>query len=284
MPYSWIDPRDFEPKTRLYADDLDEIVNDLYYLREQIVALWPVGVAMQYPIAGALPPSFLECDGTVYANTAWPALAAKLGQTWGGVAGASFGVPDYRGRSPIGAGQGTGLTNRSLGSLLGVETVTLTLAQTPSHSHAHTHPFGTGGQSQSHWHGLGGHYHGDEHDHAINHWHLANIGQVRWLNDTNHVHYGFGGTVAEGPWHNVATAVAVNVDGTAQGAPNGNNISGYKRQGGNTGGPSGGSDGADRDHTHSGTTGAASAHAQGSGSAHENMQPSAVTRYIIRAA
>ena len=45
-------------------------------------------------------------------------------------------LPDARGRCPIGAGQGGGLSNRSLGSLVGAESTTLTAAQMPSHNHA----------------------------------------------------------------------------------------------------------------------------------------------------
>lgn len=281
MSYVWVDPKDFEPKTRLYADDLDEIVNDLYYLRNLIVSLWPIGVAIQYPCAGALPSNFLECDGTVYANTSWPALAAVIGNTWGGVAGASFAVPDYRGRAPIGAGQGVGLTNRALGTLLGVETHVLTLAQVAAHEHGHTHAFATGDQSQTHWHGGGGHWHNlASHTHNFDHWHSAHIANVKYMgNSVAHNHGGGAGVAAEAPSPNdgFAGAVAVNVVGTGAGGTGGpsNNASG---------GPSGGTDAADRGHTHSGTTGGASAHSQGGNAAFPIMQPSAVTRYIIRAA
>ncbi|WNZ24840.1 hypothetical protein HJG54_19635 [Leptolyngbya sp. NK1-12] len=44
-------------------------------------------------------------------------------------------LPDARGRTIIGFGQGSGLTNRDLGQLVGAETHTLTLAQMPVHSH-----------------------------------------------------------------------------------------------------------------------------------------------------
>jgi len=45
------------------------------------------------------------------------------------------GAPDLRGRFILGAGQGSGLTNRSINSMGGLETVTLTKAQMPTHSH-----------------------------------------------------------------------------------------------------------------------------------------------------
>lgn len=46
-----------------------------------------------------------------------------------------FFLPDLRGRAPIGAGQGMGLTNRVLGTGIGEETQTLSVAEMPSHSH-----------------------------------------------------------------------------------------------------------------------------------------------------
>jgi len=40
-----------------------------------------------------------------------------------------------RGRSIMGAGQGTGLTNRTVGETVGAETHTLNVAEMPSHNH-----------------------------------------------------------------------------------------------------------------------------------------------------
>jgi microcystin-dependent protein len=47
-------------------------------------------------------------------------------------------TPDLRGRFVLSSGQGTGLTNRTIDSTGGVETVTLTEAQMPSHNHGVT--------------------------------------------------------------------------------------------------------------------------------------------------
>ena len=49
----------------------------------------------------------------------------------------NFIVPDMRGRTPLGTGAGSGLTNRTLGSSGGQENVTLTAAQSglPDHTH-----------------------------------------------------------------------------------------------------------------------------------------------------
>ena len=66
----------------------------------------------------------------------------------------TFNVPDLRGRSPIGAGTGSGLTARVLGTQYGAETVTLDSTSLPTHSHSNTVSGGsTGTQSASHTHG-----------------------------------------------------------------------------------------------------------------------------------
>ncbi|MEM8964683.1 MAG: phage tail protein, partial [Acidobacteriota bacterium] len=48
----------------------------------------------------------------------------------------TFGLPDLRGRIPIHAGSGPGLSPRRLGAKAGAENVTLTVNQLPSHNHA----------------------------------------------------------------------------------------------------------------------------------------------------
>jgi microcystin-dependent protein len=44
-------------------------------------------------------------------------------------------LPDYRGRSPIGAGTGTGLTARTIGAQVGEENHLLTVSEMPAHRH-----------------------------------------------------------------------------------------------------------------------------------------------------
>ena len=56
--------------------------------------------------------------------------------------GTTFYVPDLRGRSPVGAGAGTGLTTRALGATGGAETHQLVTGEIPAHNHTdsgHTH-------------------------------------------------------------------------------------------------------------------------------------------------
>ena len=94
----------------------------------------PVGSLQAYAGASA-PTGWLLCDGTSYSTTVYPELFNVLGYTYGGDPPQNFLVPDLRGRVPMGAGTGDGLTARSLGDEVGTETHTLTTAQMPSHNH-----------------------------------------------------------------------------------------------------------------------------------------------------
>lgn len=83
-----------------------------------------------------LPAGWLECSGQEISRTSYAALFAAQGTLWGdGNGSTTFNVPDMRGRTPIGRGQGTGLTSRPLGGYGGTEEVELTENQLAVHSH-----------------------------------------------------------------------------------------------------------------------------------------------------
>ena len=63
------------------------------------------------------------------------ALFSLYGTTFGGDGRTTFGLPDLRGRTAIGQGNGPGLTPRQVGQKGGAETVTLVASQIPAHSH-----------------------------------------------------------------------------------------------------------------------------------------------------
>ncbi len=85
---------------------------------------------------GAEPAGWLLCDGRAVSRTTYTTLFAALGTTWGaGDGSTTFNLPDLRGRAPIGAGTGTGLSARTLGATLGAETVVLSTAELPAHAH-----------------------------------------------------------------------------------------------------------------------------------------------------
>ena len=98
----------------------------------------PSGTILAF-VSTTAPIGFLVCDGTVLKNSAHPRLAQLLGRQFCTAAKPcaedEFAVPDLRGRTVIGAGQGNGLTDRPFGMPAGEESHTLTSAEMPSHFH-----------------------------------------------------------------------------------------------------------------------------------------------------
>jgi len=78
------------------------------------------------------------CNGQVMPIMQNQALYSLLGITYGGDGKTTFGIPDLRGRMPIGMGNGTGLTPRPIGTKAGQEAVTLNATQAPLPAHTHT--------------------------------------------------------------------------------------------------------------------------------------------------
>ncbi len=81
------------------------------------------------------PRGWALCDGQLLPISQNDALFSILGTTYGGDGRTSFGLPDLRGRVPVHAGSGPGLTSRPLGQKAGVEHVTLNITQIPPHTH-----------------------------------------------------------------------------------------------------------------------------------------------------
>jgi microcystin-dependent protein len=84
------------------------------------------------------PRGWALCDGQLLPISQNTALFSILGTTYGGDGRTTFALPDLRGRAPMHAGQGPGLSDRRLGEQSGTETVTLTTAQIPAHTHTGT--------------------------------------------------------------------------------------------------------------------------------------------------
>ncbi|AUS07266.1 phage tail protein [Tamlana carrageenivorans] len=81
------------------------------------------------------PRGWAFCDGQLLAISQNQALFSLLGTTYGGDGRTTFALPDLRGRVPMHAGNGPGLTPRTQGAKSGSETNTLSVSQMPSHSH-----------------------------------------------------------------------------------------------------------------------------------------------------
>jgi len=87
--------------------------------------------------AGPISPksNWLPCDGTSLARADYPDLFAAIGTLYGSADATHFNLPDLQGRSPIGAGTGTGLTTRAIGDSIGEETHVLTIGELAAHVH-----------------------------------------------------------------------------------------------------------------------------------------------------
>jgi microcystin-dependent protein len=84
---------------------------------------------------GYAPQDFMLCDGRLLSIQQYAALFAILGTTFGGNGQTTFGIPDLRGRSIVGQGQGPGLSDISWGEADGKETLMLLSSNMPSHAH-----------------------------------------------------------------------------------------------------------------------------------------------------
>ena len=93
------------------------------------------------------PAGWAFCDGQLMPISENDALFTLIGTTYGGDGQETFGIPDLRGRLPMHAGTGPGLSTRTIGENGGVESVTLTTQQIPTHNHAPLAVSGNGNQS-----------------------------------------------------------------------------------------------------------------------------------------
>lgn len=123
------------PGTSFVADsDITSVSGRVY---DRWGAVMPIGAML--PFGGSTAPQgWLLCDGRAVSRDDYAALYNAIGESWGAGGdgtGPLFNLPDMRGRAAIGAGQGTGLTTRTVGQTLGEETHRLTVAEMPAHNH-----------------------------------------------------------------------------------------------------------------------------------------------------
>ena len=81
------------------------------------------------------PRDWAFCNGQLLPIAQNTALFSIIGTIYGGDGRTTFGLPDLRGRVPVHAGRGPGLTDRRIGQRGGIENVTLNQLQIPSHNH-----------------------------------------------------------------------------------------------------------------------------------------------------
>ncbi|WP_176057042.1 tail fiber protein [Paraburkholderia sp. BCC1876] len=83
------------------------------------------------------------CQGQLLPLSQNQALFSLLGTLYGGTGTSTFGLPNLASRSPVGTGQGAGLTQIVTGQSSGLEQFTMTSAQLPTHTHPAVLPAAT---------------------------------------------------------------------------------------------------------------------------------------------
>jgi microcystin-dependent protein len=81
------------------------------------------------------PVSWAMCTGQLLSINAYQALYSLVGTLYGGDGRTSFGLPDLRGRIPVGMNQGPGLSHHPQGTGFGQDTETLNVLHLPTHTH-----------------------------------------------------------------------------------------------------------------------------------------------------
>lgn len=81
------------------------------------------------------PKGWAFCDGQILPISQNTALFSLLGTNYGGDGKSTFALPNLQGNAALDAGQGQGLSPRSLGQIGGSQTVTLLVSEMPAHNH-----------------------------------------------------------------------------------------------------------------------------------------------------
>lgn len=168
------------------TDQLAKLQRDFDDLRSTVLARTSRAVTgtVEATLLPAAKPDTLLLNGQAVSRTTYAVLWRWVqdnalvtgGLFTGGDGTTTFGLPDFRGRVPVGANPGT----VALGALVGADSVALSTSNLPSHNH-------TGGtDTYGHDHGWAG-----NHGHNLVNQRYSTPGQP-------HDHYGVPGTTSEG--------------------------------------------------------------------------------------
>ena len=81
------------------------------------------------------PRGWAMCNGQLFSISRYSTLFSILGTTYGGNGVSTFALPNLQSRTPIGMGQGQGLSYRNQGEVSGSEKNTLSIPNLPPHNH-----------------------------------------------------------------------------------------------------------------------------------------------------
>jgi microcystin-dependent protein len=81
------------------------------------------------------PKGWATCDGQLLPISQNTALFSLLGTFYGGDGKSTFALPNLEGSTPVGQGQGAGLSEYFLGQAGGTSTITLLTSEMPLHNH-----------------------------------------------------------------------------------------------------------------------------------------------------
>ncbi|RKE25171.1 microcystin-dependent protein [Paraburkholderia sp. BL23I1N1] len=90
------------------------------------------------------PRGWAQCQGQLMPISQNQALFSLLGTFFGGNGVSNYQLPDLQGRSPVGMGQGLGLSPIDIGETGGTENASLTIENLPQHTHTATVSGGAG--------------------------------------------------------------------------------------------------------------------------------------------
>ena len=110
-----------------------EMIEDWWSQTCEVQTAMSIGTIVAY-VTAAPPPGVLAADGATYNRVDYPDLYGLLDSFYI-LNENQFVVPDLRGRTLVGVGQGAGLTNRVVGETGGEETHVLAFEEMPSHRH-----------------------------------------------------------------------------------------------------------------------------------------------------
>jgi microcystin-dependent protein len=173
------------------------------YVRRERIEIQKEAVVgdMKYSARTADYSGWLICNGRSLNRNDYHELFEVIGTTYGSSSATTFNLPDCRGRVLGAIGQGTSLTNRSMGSAVGEEKHVMTISELVSHTHS-GNTDGSGNHSHTGTTDNGGdHSHTGTTDNEGDHSHT---GSTNTSGDHSHAHNAPGGqnnlglTIADG--------------------------------------------------------------------------------------